>query len=131
MWIRRKSSERFASNTKIEAAGPVPVDVCPLGSDEGRRSAFLPCEKRWPPLAIFVHDAVIDVALLEPGPKIAVGFIVLVAPEEGASNPVIFLKNVQLMLQDVHAEFVGFHGIRCEDAGSAEFGDDEHFVGKL
>src|SRR5438477_12940113 len=121
MWIRRKSSERFASNTKIEAAGPVPVDVCPLGSDEGRRSASLPCEKRWPPLAIFVHDAVIDVALLEPGPQIAMGFVVLIAPEEGAGNPVIFLENVQLMLQDMHAEFVGLHRVSFENAWRAEF----------
>ncbi len=70
----------------------------------------------------------IDIAFHVAGPEVAVGLVVLIAPEDGAGDPIVFCEKIELVVEDVDAKLVGFDGVGSENPGRAEFGDDEHFV---
>ena len=66
--IGRQFRERFSRDGDLEAAGLIPVRVFPFCVQGDRLGPLLPFEEGSTTLAIFVHDAVIDIALLESGP---------------------------------------------------------------
>src|SRR5579871_4614579 len=70
----------------------------------------------------------VHVSRFQTRPQIAMGLVVLIAPENCPCNPIVFLEQIELMLQDVDAQFVRFHRIRGKNAGCSKLRDDEHFV---